>query len=195
LGDNDTGFKQNGDGILDVYANSRHVLRFLSNSIYSFCDTNVSGNLNIRGDNRLHYIMRNNDDSVRMYIWKDKGGDAVRINNGIDGGGDFAFGKNGEFYSPGSLHAGGAVIAGDGNVYGTRWGGWLFDYLNRSFVRDIRLGALSSLTIWNGPGWSDRSGYVMTGAVNGNQDALVDTAQARPIQKYINGNWYNVGSL
>ncbi|HAM9543843.1 TPA: hypothetical protein IDY85_003958 [Escherichia coli] len=195
LGDNDTGFKQNGDGILDVYANSRHVLRFLSNSIYSFCDTNVSGNLNIRGDNRLHYIMRNNDDSVRMYIWKDKGGDAVRINNGIDGGGDFAFGKNGEFYSPGYLHAGGAVIAGDGNVYGTRWGGWLFDYLNRSFVRDIRLGALSSLTIWNGPGWSDRSGYVMTGAVNGNQDALVDTAQARPIQKYINGNWYNVGSL
>ena len=25
LGDNDTGFKQNGDGILDVYANSVHV--------------------------------------------------------------------------------------------------------------------------------------------------------------------------
>ncbi|HAZ3163183.1 TPA: phage tail protein [Escherichia coli] len=195
LGDNDTGFKQNGDGILDVYANSQHVLRFLPNSIYSFRDTNISGNLNIRGDNRLHYIMRNNDESVRMYIWKDKGGDAVRINNGIDGGGDFAFSKNGEFYSPGALHAGGAVIAGDGNVYGARWGGWLFDYLNRSFVRDIRLGALSSLAIWNGPGWSDRSGYVMTGAVNGNQDALVDIAQARPIQKYINGNWYNIGSI
>lgn len=28
LGDNDTGFKQNGDGILDVYANSQHVFRF-----------------------------------------------------------------------------------------------------------------------------------------------------------------------
>ncbi|EMD0451568.1 phage tail protein, partial [Enterobacter hormaechei] len=27
LGDNDTGFKQNGDGILDVYANSAHVFR------------------------------------------------------------------------------------------------------------------------------------------------------------------------
>ncbi|WP_188016705.1 tail fiber protein, partial [Escherichia coli] len=28
LGDNDTGFKQNGDGILDVYANSQRVFRF-----------------------------------------------------------------------------------------------------------------------------------------------------------------------
>ncbi|MGV4304814.1 MULTISPECIES: phage tail-collar fiber domain-containing protein [Citrobacter freundii complex] len=35
LGDNDTGFKQNGDGILDVYANSVHVFRFLPGSIVS----------------------------------------------------------------------------------------------------------------------------------------------------------------
>ncbi|MDI0941191.1 phage tail protein, partial [Escherichia coli] len=28
LGDNDTGIKQNGDGILDVYANGQHVFRF-----------------------------------------------------------------------------------------------------------------------------------------------------------------------
>ncbi|HGC0752852.1 TPA: hypothetical protein ACIXZI_004835, partial [Escherichia coli] len=36
LGDNDTGLKQNGDGILDVYANSAHVFRFttgVNNSI------------------------------------------------------------------------------------------------------------------------------------------------------------------
>ncbi|HBC2921264.1 TPA: phage tail protein [Escherichia coli] len=31
FGDNDTGLKQNGDGLLDVYANSVHVLRFQSN--------------------------------------------------------------------------------------------------------------------------------------------------------------------
>ncbi|MDD0443608.1 hypothetical protein PS030_53855, partial [Shigella sonnei] len=29
LGDNDTGFKQNGDGILDVYANSQRVFRWI----------------------------------------------------------------------------------------------------------------------------------------------------------------------
>ncbi len=33
LGDNDTGFKQNGDGNLDVYANNVHVMRFVSGSI------------------------------------------------------------------------------------------------------------------------------------------------------------------
>ncbi|EEL9689950.1 hypothetical protein GI475_25315, partial [Salmonella enterica] len=27
LGDNDTGFKQNGDGILDTYADSQHMVR------------------------------------------------------------------------------------------------------------------------------------------------------------------------
>ncbi len=35
LGDNDTGFKQNGDGNLDVYANYVHVMRFVPGSIQS----------------------------------------------------------------------------------------------------------------------------------------------------------------
>ncbi|ELL7984650.1 phage tail protein [Escherichia coli] len=43
LGDNDTGFKQNGDGLLDVYANSVHVLRFQSGSIQSNKAVNVTG--------------------------------------------------------------------------------------------------------------------------------------------------------
>ncbi|EFP7879238.1 phage tail protein [Shigella sonnei] len=42
-GDNDTGFKQNGDGLLDVYANSVHVLRFQSGSIQSNKAVNVTG--------------------------------------------------------------------------------------------------------------------------------------------------------
>ena len=43
LGDSDTGFKQNGDGILDVYANSVHVFRFLPGSIESGVPLKVSG--------------------------------------------------------------------------------------------------------------------------------------------------------
>ncbi|UUN76981.1 phage tail protein [Escherichia coli] len=43
IGDSDTGFKQNGDGLLDVYANSVHVLRFQSGSIQSNKAVNVSG--------------------------------------------------------------------------------------------------------------------------------------------------------
>ncbi|WP_261784853.1 tail fiber protein [Escherichia fergusonii] len=43
LGDNDTGFKQNGDGILDVYANSQHVFRFQPGALQSNKPINVTG--------------------------------------------------------------------------------------------------------------------------------------------------------
>ncbi|EOJ8059070.1 tail fiber protein [Escherichia coli] len=66
---------------------------------------------------------------------------------------------------------------------------------NSMFITGIRLGGLSSVQTWNGPGWSDRSGYVVTGSVNGNRDELIDTTQARPIQYCINGTWYNAGSI
>ncbi|EKC9655386.1 phage tail protein, partial [Escherichia coli] len=45
---------------------------------------------------------------------------------------------------------------------------------NSRFITGIRLGGLSSVQTWNGPGWSDRSGYVVTGSVNGNRDELID---------------------
>ncbi|EDZ0335750.1 phage tail protein [Salmonella enterica] len=66
---------------------------------------------------------------------------------------------------------------------------------NSRFITGIRLGGLSSVQTWNGPGWSDRSGYVVTGSVNGNRDELIDTTQARPVQYCINGTWYNAGSI
>ncbi|EPE0557927.1 phage tail protein [Escherichia coli] len=66
---------------------------------------------------------------------------------------------------------------------------------NSRFITGIRLGGLSSVQTWNGPGWSDRLGYVVTGSVNGNRDELIDTTQARPIQYCINGTWYNAGSI
>ncbi|EAA1050383.1 phage tail protein, partial [Escherichia coli O28ac] len=43
LGDNDTGFKQNGDGLLDVYANGQRVFRFQNGSIQSNKAVNVTG--------------------------------------------------------------------------------------------------------------------------------------------------------
>ncbi|EMN8065652.1 phage tail protein [Escherichia coli] len=66
---------------------------------------------------------------------------------------------------------------------------------NSRFITGIRLGGLLSVQTWNGPGWYDRSGYVVTGSVNGNRDELIDTTQARPVQYCINGTWYNAGSI
>lgn len=66
---------------------------------------------------------------------------------------------------------------------------------NSRFITGIRLGGLSSLPAWNGTGWHDRTGHVITGVVNSNTDELIDTVQARPIQYCINGTWYNAGSI
>ncbi len=44
LGDNDTGIKQNGDGVLDIYANSAHVLRFISILVESMVSLKVIAN-------------------------------------------------------------------------------------------------------------------------------------------------------
>lgn len=43
IGDSDTGFKQNGDGLLDVYANGQHVFRFQNGELQSNRAVNVSG--------------------------------------------------------------------------------------------------------------------------------------------------------
>lgn len=47
----------------------------------------------------------NEDGTPRMWLFKDKGGDGVHINNGHDGGGDFIFGKDGSFMLPQSVQA------------------------------------------------------------------------------------------
>ncbi|HGY2936727.1 tail fiber protein [Citrobacter phage Chris1] len=39
LGDNDTGFKQNGDGVLDAYSNSRQVMRIVPGAVQIFGST------------------------------------------------------------------------------------------------------------------------------------------------------------
>ncbi|MEB7337558.1 phage tail protein [Escherichia coli] len=54
FGDNDTGIKQNGDGILDVYANGQHVFRFRSGEVQSLRAMKVSGTLNVSGETMVY---------------------------------------------------------------------------------------------------------------------------------------------
>ncbi|ELW8656296.1 hypothetical protein SIL91_004910 [Salmonella enterica] len=156
----------------------------------------MTGSLTLRSDDRMHFMIANADGSVRAYIYKDKGGDGIRINNGVDGYGDFVFNKNGEFYSPAALHAGGATVAIDGNVNGSLWGGWLNDWLNNifasRFVRDVRAGNVESAQVWRAYGYNDQAPYVITGVINANTDDLIDSLTRRPLQKNINGIWYNI---
>ncbi len=118
LGDNDTGFKQNGDGNLDVYANNVHVMRFVSGSIKSNKTINITGRVNP-------------------------------------------------------------------SDYGN------FD---SRYVRDIRLGTRVVQTMQKGVMY-EKSGHAITGlGIVGEVDGD-DPAVFRPIQKYINGTWYNVAQV
>ncbi len=118
LGDNDTGFKQNGDGYLDVYANNVHVMRFVSGSIQSNKTINITGRVNP-------------------------------------------------------------------SDYGN------FD---SRYVKDVRLGTRVVQLMARG-GRYEKAGHAITGLriigeVDGDDEAIF-----RPIQKYINGTWYNVAQV
>lgn len=202
--------KAKGRNNLDVHSKNEADSRYypktggeINGSVIS-----LGGHTILRGDDRKHFGFQNQDARSRMWLYKDKDGDGVRLNNGDDGGGDWLFHKNGHFHSPEALHAGGATYQTDGNIHGAVWGGHLsgwvdnrvngratWDYVNGTFVRDIRLGGLESVMAWNGPGYVDQGGYVLTGAANGNQDAYIDIIYRRPLQKNINGNWMNIGSI
>lgn len=68
--------------------------------------------------------------------------------------------------------------------------------VKQRFVQDIRLGAIQNGQIWRGVGIKDKSGFVITGVVNGPPaDDLVDVVYARPLQKLINGRWLTVSSV
>lgn len=118
LGDNDTGFKQNGDGLLDVYANSQHVFRFQNGTLQSNKPVNVAGQ----------------------------------------------------------------VTPSDYGNFDSR------------YVRDVRLGTRVVQTMQKGVMY-EKSGHVITGlGIVGEVDGD-DPAVFRPIQKYINGTWYNVAQV
>ncbi|WP_080397716.1 phage tail protein [Enterobacter hormaechei] len=157
LGDNDTGFKQNGDGVLDVYANSKQVMRFLNSGITSYmlfnmnAGASVSSTLTFKNGSCITSEKTGaNPRNGRIY-W---GGDASRGNRieFADDAGWKAYierhpsngvqlvvnGRiNGSIvYSSGEVLAGGgsARFAADGNIFGSKWGNqWLDAYLKNTY--------------------------------------------------------------
>ncbi|ENF3056778.1 tail fiber protein [Escherichia coli] len=192
LGDNDTGFRQDGDGFISFFSNGSRIghIDELGLHIYKDIESNGSS-FRLKGNYRHHITFANEDGSIRMFLWKDKDGDGVHINNGSSGGGDFVFKTDGGF-ALGS----GAQVASNGDIYGSVWeNNWLSTWLHNHVVRDIRLGSIEYKNVWRDSGFGDASGYVLTAAINSNADDIVDTVARRPIQKLIGGIWYNVGSV
>lgn len=93
LGDSDTGFKQNGDGLLDIYANGQHIFRFQNGALQSNRAVNVSGqvipsdygNFDARYQSRTGGVQ---DVRLGSAIGIGRGGDAPsgHLLSGVDGG-------------------------------------------------------------------------------------------------------------
>ncbi|ENC99008.1 putative phage tail fiber protein [Escherichia coli P0302308.10] len=87
----------------------------------------------------------------------------------------------------------------DGQAYMDNNGNWLcgsqiipgnYGNFDSRYVRDVRMGANQSGIVWGGDGGTVPAGYVLTG---GNFDDSREWPVYAPVQKYINGHWYNVG--
>lgn len=100
IGDSDSGFVGSADGVIDIYCNNAKVGYIDNNGLHMLVGIATNGNVVLQNDAREHIIIQNADGTPRMFIFKDKDGDGVHINNGNDGGGDFIFGKDGSFYAP-----------------------------------------------------------------------------------------------
>lgn len=139
FGDNDTGIKQNGDGILDFYANGQLVARIAPGVLYAL-------NAVRAGDGKKLAVSSSNSATLNagFNLWGNGRDRPTVIELGDDQGwhlysqrnsdGSVAFSAIGDIYAGGSLHAGGNTIATDGNIYGSLWGGWLNDWINNQFA-------------------------------------------------------------
>ncbi|HDO1455967.1 TPA: phage tail protein [Salmonella enterica subsp. enterica serovar Typhimurium] len=181
LGDNDTGFKQDGDGILGIYANNARVGYIDNSGLHMSVDIFTNGGIRAGDGKRLSLTSNNNSTMTATFnLWGDVNRPTV-IELDDDQGWQFYSQRN----TDGSIsfRVNGQMEPNSYSNFDSR------------YVQDIRLGSLQYGQVWNGPGFSDTSGYVITGIINGNSDELVDGAHRRPIQKLIGNQWYNVVSI
>lgn len=181
LGDNDTGFKQDGDGILGIYANNARVGYIDNSGLHMSVDVLTNGGIRAGDGKRLSLTSNNNSTMTATFnLWGDANRPTV-IELDDDQGWQFYSQRN----TDGSIsfRVNGQMEPNSYSNFDSR------------YVQDIRLGSLQYGQVWNGPGFSDTSGYVITGITNGNSDELVDGAHRRPIQKLIGNQWYNVVSI
>ncbi|HAE9564328.1 TPA_asm: hypothetical protein G4Y56_000521 [Salmonella enterica subsp. enterica serovar Montevideo] len=220
FGDNDTGIKQNGDGILDFYANGQLVARIAPGVLYAL-------NAVQAGDGKKLAVSSRNNSTLNagFSLWGD-GNRPTVIELGDDQGwhlysqrnsdGSIVFVVNGDI-TANNLRAGGATYQNNGDIYGSVWGNnWLstslnnqfaardnninaratWDYVNQTFVRAVRLGP-STLS---GALWRDYQlggGNVVTGFhTDGDWEMQGDDDRVyyRPVQYLVNGTWVTAAS-
>ncbi|HAH9192437.1 TPA: phage tail protein [Escherichia coli] len=181
LGDNDTGFKQNGDGVLDAYANGVHVFRFKNGSAISLKGIQA-------GESKLFTLSSANTAArnASFNLWGNSSRPTV-AELGDDSGWHFYSQRNTD---------NSVTFAVNGQIQPSNWGN-----IDSRYVKDVRLGSQQYYGVNNWQTWNFQcpSGHVLSGInvqdTGSNSADNIAGVYYRPVQKYINGTWYNVASV
>ncbi|EED0911988.1 phage tail protein [Escherichia coli] len=181
LGDNDTGFKQNGDGVLDAYANGVHVFRFRNGSAISLKGIQA-------GESKLFTLSSANTAArnASFNLWGNSSRPTV-AELGDDSGWHFYSQRNTD---------NSVTFAVNGQIQPSNWGN-----IDSRYVKDVRLGSQQYYGVNNWQTWNFQcpSGHVLSGInvqdTGSNSADNIAGVYYRPVQKYINGTWYNVASV
>ncbi|ECY5934354.1 phage tail protein, partial [Salmonella enterica subsp. enterica serovar Newport] len=172
LGDNDTGFKQDGDGILGIYANNARVGYIDNSGLHMSVDVLTNGGIRAGDGKRLSLTSNNNSTMTATFnLWGDANRPTV-IELDDDQGwhlysqrnpdGSIVFTVNGDI-TANTLRAGGAIYHNNGDIFGSVWGnGWLSTWIHNNVVKAVRLGPVAL----SGGLWRDfqlGGGQVVTG--------------------------------
>ncbi|EFJ8418508.1 phage tail protein [Escherichia coli] len=188
LGDNDTGLKQNGDGILDVYANGQHVFRFQNGVAMAL--------KNIQAGNAKKFTLSSANNSTKnatFNLWGNSSRPVV-AELGDDSGWHFYSQRN----TDGSI-----TFAVNGQMTPSNYGNFDARYQQRNGgVQDVRYGSEmyykpgSNVISWtyHAPAGHGLSGISISDTGKNSADN-VNGVYYRPLQKLINGTWYNVASV
>ncbi|HIH3186352.1 TPA: tail fiber protein, partial [Escherichia coli] len=181
LGDNDTGFKQNGDGVLDAYANGVHVFRFINGSARSLKGIQA-------GESKFFTLSSANTAArnASFNLWGNPSRPTV-AELGDDSGWHFYSQRNTD---------NSVIFAVNGQIQPSNW-----DNIDSRYVKDVRLGSQQYYGVNNWQTWNFQcpSGHVLSGInvqdTGSNSADNIAGVYYRPVQKYINGTWYNVASV
>ncbi|MDJ3787225.1 phage tail protein [Salmonella enterica] len=207
LGDNDTGFKQDGDGILGIYANNARVGYIDNAGLHMLADIFAAGVVRAGNAKKLSLTSNNNSALTATFnLWGDPNRPTV-IELDDDQGwhlysqrnpdGSIVFTVNGDI-TANTLRSGGAIYQNNGDIFGSLWGnGWLSTWIHNNVVKAVRLGPVAL----SGGLWRDfqlGGGQVVTGFhTDGSWEMEGDDDKVyyRPIQYLIGDTWVTAPSV
>ncbi|EDT6885649.1 phage tail protein [Salmonella enterica subsp. enterica] len=207
FGDNDTGIKQDGDGILGIYANNARVGYIDNSGLHMLADIRATGVVRAGNGKTLTLSSGNNSAlNAGLSLWgggerptvielSDEQGWHLYSQRNTDG--SISFTVNGIVYCN-ALNIGGAIYQNNGDIFGSVWGnGWLSTWIHNNVVKAVRLGPVAL----SGGLWRDfqlGGGQVVTGFhTDGSweMEGGDDKVYYRPIQYLVGDTWVTAPSV